>query len=398
MNIVVVAPRLPFPLDKGDRLTVYHLLKYFSQRHQVSLVCFLESEQDSAWVDKVAPFCQRVEILPLRKSRAYLNCMTGLLGRTPLQLQYYADPAMHQTVRRVIQDMKPNLLYAQLIRMGQYIESYDSIARVAAFNLSMTLNHRRLADHASTLSGKLLHSIEYRKLRAFESDFARRFDRVLYISQHDVTAAGPDMPLDKVFINPHGVDCVYFAPDPTVPKRANSLIFTGNMSYTPNVDAALYFYQEIFPLVQARIPDVTLSIVGTDPAPEIRALNQDAAVHVTGRIPDLREYMNRSQVVVAPIRIGAGLQNKVLEGMSMGLPMVATPVANEGIQANDGNNILIANDSRSFAESILGLLDDPDRRTQLGGAARNFIVQNWTWEAHFYNLEQMFVSLVNEKE
>ncbi|RIK42587.1 MAG: hypothetical protein DCC55_08375 [Chloroflexi bacterium] len=397
MNIVVVAPRFPFPLDKGDRLTVFHLLKYFSQRHQVSLICFLEADQDPAWVEKVAPFCARVEVIPLRKLRAYGNCAFGLLSRTPLQIQYYADPNVARAVRSVIDEMKPDLLYAHTIRMGQYIEPYRTYPRVLAMQISMTLNYRRLAERASSWPSKFMFGTEYRKVRAFEAEFARQFDRVLLISKHDLAAIDQATPLDNVFFSPHGVDFTYFAPDPAVQKEPNSLIFTGNMNYAPNVDAALYFYSEIFPFVREQLPVAKLKIVGADPAPEILALKQDAAVQVTGRVPDLRVYMKQACVAIDPLRVGAGLQNKVLEGMSMGLPMVITSIANEGIQAVDQENVFIADSPRAFADCVVTLLTDPRQRQMLGAAARAFILQNWSWEKHFADLEALFHDLVNAK-
>ena len=396
MKLVVVAPRLPYPLDKGDRLTVFHVLKHFSRRHELSLVCFQEPQQDPAWVEKFASYCARVEVVPLRRSRAYLNCLAGLGGRTPLQLRYYADPAMHRAVRKVVDEMQPDLLYAQLIRMGQYIEPYH-VARIVAMNLSMTLNYRRLAEHSSGLK-KILHSLEYRKMRSYEAAFARKFDRVLLISKYDFDAIEQTEPLDNVFFNPHGVDASFFAPDPSVEKLPNSLILTGNMSYGPNVDAATYFCNHILPEVRKQVPDVTLFIVGADPARDVVSLGRVPSVQVTGRVPDLRRFMNQALVAVAPIRIGAGLQNKVLEGMSMGLPMVVTPVANEAIQAVDHEHLLISENASESANCIVRLLKEPARRAQLGAAARRFIVENWSWEKHFSHLETMFVELVNEKE
>jgi len=396
LNIVIVAPRFPFPLDKGDRLTIYHMLRYFSQRHCVSLVCFLEPEQDAEWVEKVEPFCEQVVIVPLNKKRAYANCALGVIGRTPLQMHYYADPAMKQAVRSVIETQRPDLLYAHTIRMGQYIEPYTETPRVLAMQISMTLNYRRLAKQAKGIPSKVFHTLEYRKVRAYEGQFARKFDKVLLISKHDLEAIERDRPVDNVFYSPHGVDFKFFSPDPDVKKEPASLIFTGNMSYAPNVDAARFFYDEILPLVRAEIPDVHWSIVGADPVPEIQAMGETPGITVTGRVPDLRDYMNRAQVAIDPLRVGAGLQNKVLEGMSMGLPMVVTSVANEGIQATDGENILIGDNAQTFADYVVTLLQDAEHRRRLGVAARAFIAENWSWEKHFNDLESMFLSLITE--
>lgn len=398
MKIVVLAPRFPFPLDKGDRLTVFHLLKYLSKDHDVSLVCFMEPDQDPAWVEKVEPFCEHVETVALKSWRAYSNCLLGLMGSTPLQMNYYADPVMTDTVEKLVSDWQPDLVYAHTIRMGQYSQPLDeSLTKILAMQISMTLNYRRLAEHASDPISKFFNNTEYNKVRNFEADFARQFDKVLLISEHDLNAIEQKEPLTNVFFSPHGVDFEYFSPDKSVEKRTNSLIFTGNMNYAPNTDAIQYFYSEVFPLVQQEVPDVELRIVGANDNDAVKALAADPAVTVTGRVPDLREYTNQAQIALAPIRIGAGLQNKVLEGMSMGLPMVVTSVANEGIKAIPEENILIGDTAEQFAKQVVSLLKDEAKRKQIGAAAREFIVEKWSWEKHFGDLEEMFCELVAEE-
>lgn len=396
MKITVVAPRFPYPLDRGDRLTIYHLLKYFAQRHQVSLVCFTKPEQDPSWIQQIRPFCERVELIPLRTWRAVTNSALGFFSTTPLQVNYHRDPAMRRAVHRVIEETEPDLLYGHYIRMGGYVEPYRHLPRVLAMQLSMTLNYRRLAEHPVTPLHKLVYGLEYRRLRRFEAAFARRFDKVLLISAKDLEAINPNPPLDNVFFSPHGVDFDFFQPDGAIQRAEKTLVFTGNMKYMPNVDAALYFCHEILPLVRERVPDVQLNIVGTNPLPEVQALGQLAGVTVTGRVPDLRTYMNRAAVAVAPMRITAGLLNKVLEALSMKLPMVVTPQANEGIRAVDGNHLLVAHNPRDFANKVVHLLESPQRRAELGEAGRAFILREWSWEKHFTDLEEMFIELVEE--
>ena len=394
LNIVVVAPRFPYPLDRGDRITIYNLLRFFSQRHTLSLLCFLEPDQDPDWVDKVKPFCTEVVTVPLSKPRAYANSLLGVADSTPLQVHYYRDPAMTEALDALVARQKPDLLYAHTIRMGQYTESFRDAARVLALQISMTLNYRRLAEQAASPLSKALYELEYRKLRSFEGPYAGKFDKVLLISPHDLKAIEHEPPVDKTFFSPHGVSYDHFMADPSVEKEPGSIIFSGNMGYAPNVDAARYFYEDIFPLIQKQIPNVQWTIVGTDPAPEVSKMADNPAVTVTGRVPDLRDYMNRAQVAIDPLRVGAGLQNKVLEGMSMGLPMVITSVANEGIQAVHGENILIADEPEAFARHVATLFEDVEQRSRLGAAARAFIVEQWSWEKHFEELEAMFTELV----
>lgn len=394
MKIIIVAQRFPYPLDKGDRLTIYHLIKFLSKRHQITLITFKEKSHDPDWDKELTPYCERIENLPHRKWRGLFNCVKGLFDQIPLQIHYTYDPAMSVLIDRLIDEIQPDLLYAHYLRGGYYTESYKNIPRVLAMQLSMTLNYKRLAENSSNWLHKTLYSLEYKRLQKFEPALARRFDRVMLISRRDLAAVKANPPLDNVFFNPHGVDFDYFAPNRDIKKESNSLVFSGNMEYPPNIDGAVRFCKEVLPLIKEKIPDVRFYIVGTSPTPEVLALATDPSVTVTGRVPDLREYMLRAEVAIAPMRITAGLLNKVLEALSMGLPMVATPQANEGIEAGDGSQIIIADNDQIFAEQVIKLLRNPERRNEIGTAGRRFILDKWTWEAHLIDLEKMFVELV----
>jgi len=179
LKIIVVAQRFPYPLDKGDRLTIYHLVKFLSQRHQVTLITFKEPSHDPAWDAKLEPYCERIETLPENRLRSYVNCALGFFDSLPLQVHYNHDPAMVSLVNRIVEETKPDLLYAHYLRMGRYVLPHTQIPRVLAMQLSMTLNYKRLAEHAKNPVQKLFHSTEYKKLVKFEADFARRFETLL---------------------------------------------------------------------------------------------------------------------------------------------------------------------------------------------------------------------------
>jgi polysaccharide biosynthesis protein PslH len=397
VKLVLVAPRFPFPLDKGDRLTVHHLVRHLGARHQVWLACFLEPDQDPAWVDGLRPHCEDVLTLPLSRPRAYLNSARAIVGRTPLQVRYYADPRMHRLVDTLVARVRPDALYAHTIRMGPYTVGHTELPRVLAMQISMTLQYRRLAAETRG-PARRFYDLEYRKLRRFEGPFARRFDRVLLISPHDLRAIERDPPDPaRVVFNPHGVDGVRFAPDPATEKRPGTIVFSGNLAYPPNVDAARWFHAAIWPRVAAAVPSARWDVVGADPVPEVQAMATDPRITVTGRVPDLVPYLDRAEVAIAPVRIGAGLQNKVLEGMAVGLPMVVTTIANEGIQATPGEHLLVADDEERFAAEVVGLLRDPALRARLGTAARSHILAAWSWEHHFADLERVVEGLVAER-
>lgn len=396
MRLMVIAPRFPYPLDKGDRLTVFNLLKHFAQRHRVALVSFVEPGQNlddrrhfEGWVDAIYT-------VPLSRPWAYWRCLRGALSRRPLQTCYYLAPKMAALVSRALDEFQPDLLYAHTIRMGEFPLAHQARPSVLAMQISMTLNYGRLARFTRQPLARLLYGFEYRKVRAYEPWIAGQYDRCLMISPADVQAVGGG--LDNVLISPHGVDFEYFAPGAERAPEPGRIVFTGNMGYAANVDAICYFASRILPLIRAQRPDVRLSVVGTDPAPAVRRLARDPAIEVTGRVPDLRLWLDRAEVAIDPLRIGAGLQNKILEGMAMALPMVITSIANEGIGARANEHVLVADDPGAFAEAVVGLLQDRDRAQTLGREARRFIVENWSWQKHFDELEAELVRLAPDSD
>lgn len=392
MRLLVAAPRFPWPLDKGDRLTVHNLVQHFSRRHSVALVCFLEPGQDPEWVHQLDGVVERLEVVPLGRAGAYGRAALGLASRRPLQVHYYRSPAMARRLRRVIEEFRPDLVYAHTIRMAEYLAERPGPG-ILAMQISMALNYGRLARHARSPWRRAAYRIEARRARGYEPRIAARFDRCLLISEADLAALGSPRPAN-VLINPHGVDFAHFTPSRGAAGEEGRLVFTGNMAYPPNADAVEWFVAEILPRVRREVPGVRLDVVGADPPARVLALAADPAVEVTGRVPDLRPYLERAVVGIDPLRIGAGLQNKVLEGMSMGLPMVVTSIANEGIGAVPGEEVLVADDPAAFAAAVVRLLQDSGLRRSLGERARRAIEQRWSWEAHFSDLESAMLSLV----
>jgi sugar transferase (PEP-CTERM/EpsH1 system associated) len=392
MRILVLAPRFPFPLDKGDRITVFNLVRHFSRLHDVALVTFLEPGQSPADRRHLIDTTDRIATVPLSKRRAYLRALLGMLRGRPLQVGYYSSPQMARKVAQVIEEFQPDIVYSHTIRMAEYLAG-ERLPKVLAMQISMRLNYGRLARFHKSVLRRIVYRIEAWRAGRYEPRIARRFDRCLLISEHDAVALGKPRP-ENILINPHGVDYRFFSSTGAGAEEDGSLVFTGNLAYPPNADAVEWFVAEILPLIRAEVPGVRLSVVGADPLPGVRRLADDPSVEVTGRVPDLRPYLDRAQVALDPLRVGAGLQNKVLEGMSMGVPMVVTAVANEGIGAEPGRHLLVADTPEEFAAAAVALLRDPERRTAMGAHARAFIVEQWSWEKHFDDLEREMCSLV----
>ncbi|MBU1225698.1 MAG: glycosyltransferase [Actinobacteria bacterium] len=392
MRILVLAPRFPYPLDKGDRLTVFNLVRHFSRLHDVALVTFLEPGQDPADRRHLDDAAVRIDTVPLPRWRSYVRAVLGMLRGRPLQVGYYSSSQMRRTVARVIEEFRPDIVYSHTIRMAEYLAG-DPRPKVLAMQISMRLNYGRLARFHKSPVRRLVYRVEAWWAGKYEPKIARRFDRCLLISEHDVAALGTPRPAN-VFINPHGVDSRFFSSTGAGAERDGHLVFTGNMAYPPNADAVEWFVEEILPLVREEVPDARLTVVGADPLPSVLALAADGIIEVTGRVSDLRPYLDGARVAIDPLRVGAGLQNKILEGMSMGLPMVVTSVANEGIGAQPGRDLLVADTPEEFAAAVVTLLHDEAMRTTIGAHARTFIVEKWSWEKHFDDLEREMCSLV----
>ena len=393
MRLLVVTYRIPEDLCTGDRTTVHHLLKYLSQRHEITFVSLIRSMEQYQQTEYVAPYCKRVELVNLPRWRSAVNAAAGFFSQRPLQLSFFHSSEMSRRIRQVVEEEQIDVVYGYHLRSAQYLDRITERPTVLDLKPVQTLNLGRMKRHISNPVRRFLYGSEFRRVRKYEPAVASRLSRCLVISNADRQAIDPQGKLQNVIVNPHGLDPDYFAPNPDEAKMPGRIVFSGNMSYDPNVDAIVHFVDEVYPLIKQIRPHVTLSVVGKNPKPSVSALDRDPSIEVTGFVDDIRPYLNRAEIAVNPLRIGAGLQNKVMEAMSMELPMVMTTVANEGIQSTAGVHAVLADSTTALVSSIVRLLDDAHERTRIGQAARRWILDKWSWERHFQPLEKMLVDL-----
>ncbi len=394
MKILLLSPRMPHPLGKADSMTVYRLIRYFAQRHEIYLACFYSEDSELEHLPELNRFCRVVKCIKLSKWRPVLNMANIKNGKLPLQVLYYLDPSMQKTVDEIMRRYKPDLAYAHLIRMGEYLKDLSGPPRVLAMQISQTLNYRRMIANIPSLTYKALYRLEYNRVRKYEPKITRYFDSCLLISEKDKKALDGHERIENIFYSPHGVDVDFYTNTDNAEKE-NAILFCGVLETPTNMDAVLYFYNQIYPMVKKSVSDVRLYLVGKNPPRAIKSLAQkDPSVIVTGFVKDVRHYYVKARVGVDPLRIGAGLQNKLLIGMSMGQPMVCTSIANEGIQAEPGKEVIIADAPEEFASAVVELLSNPEKAGILANNARKYVEKKWTWEYHFQQLEKHFESLV----
>ena len=393
MKLLVLLSRFPYPLDKGDKLRAYHQLRYLAgQGHEICLLALSDEPVQAAALAAVQPLC-RGGLHLHRLGRAArgrgLARALATAGR-PLQVGYFYDARAQRVVDRLLADFRPDHVYCQLVRMAEYLRAH-------AGRRPMTLDYMdvfsagvaRRAARAPAWQRPVL-ALEARRLAAYEAEAFGWFGQHTVISEQDRQLLAPAQG-GRVRVVPNGIAFEYFRPQPLAPKT-HELVFCGNMGYHPNVDAACFLAEEILPLVQRRHPGARLLVAGTTPAPRVLALARRPGVAVSGWLPDIRAAYAQARVFVAPMRVGTGLQNKLLEALAMHLPCVTTPLANNALRGTPGQHLLVADGAPALAEAVGGLLADPAAAAALAGRGRAFVRQHFGWAAATAPLAQLLAA------
>lgn len=385
MKILYLSARFPFPPDRGDRLTGYHLLRTFSRRHRVTLLSFVDGHEPDGSAQALQPFCERIETVPLSRATSWRNAWLGLASTRPSQVSFYRSRAMQERAAALVADGGYDAVFVQLFRMAPFVQHLRHPLKVLFFadSLALSLARSRAFQPLWKRPG-----VEWERWRVsrFEPAVSRDFRECWVLSdvdRRDLEVRG----CQRVRAVPHGVDDRLFE-QPLGPRPERRAVFLGNLSVPHNVDAAVYLAREIWPQVRARCPDAVLELVGADAVPAVRALHDPPSVVVTGAVPDLLPVWARARVLVAPLRFSAGIQNKVLEAMAAGVPVVTTPPAAEAIGARDGVDIRVGADTEGLARATLDALtapDDPAWRQR----ARGLVRSGFSWEALARRLEDL---------
>jgi len=398
MKLLVVSARPPWPPTMADAMTVDRLVRFLAGRgHQVDLACFVESEAENrALRDGLRDACASIETVVLPRWRSYANTALTLPGHLPMQVQYYRAAEMRRAIERRVADRGYDLVYTHLIRMAEYTRDL-ALPKVLGVQISQALNLGRMIAHSSDPLRKLFYGIETAKVRPYEAEVCADFDRVFLCGPSDIEAIAKTAPVPNAVVCPHGQDVPPLERVRNAKREPGAIVITGVMSTYTNVDAATWFAEKVFPRVEAENPEASFWIVGRNPQRGLRALARPPKVVVTGEVPDVYDWLCRAQVAVAPLRIGAGMQNKVVQALACELPVVATRIANEGIGGQPDEHLLLRDDAETMAETIIDLLQNDAERERLGAAARRFVEANWTWEAHFEKLEGVLFDVAEQR-
>ncbi len=376
-KLLYLVHRIPYPPNKGDKIRSYHLLKHLAQRYDIHLGAFVDDENDWQYEDEVKRLCKECCLVPMNPKAAKLASLSGLFEGEALTLPYYRNRALKSWVDRMLSETKMDRIVVFSSAMAQYVEKSDAL-RIMDF---VDVDSDKWIQYADAKPWPLswLYRREGRLLLDFERKIAESFDASFFVSSHEAALFRSLAPESRNRIHHfnNGVDAEYFSPDRDYanPYREGeeALVFTGAMDYWPNIDAVKWFAREVFPLIRQEKPHARFYIVGSNPAKPVIDLKELAGIAVTGRVNDVRPYLAHARLAVAPLRIARGVQNKVLEALSMAKHVVATQHAMEGIEAAAACHI--ANDAGEFAARILQNLDSGPNP-----AGRDAILVHYDWE------------------
>jgi sugar transferase (PEP-CTERM/EpsH1 system associated) len=390
LRILFVTSRFPHPPLKGDQLRALHQIRRLGERHRITLAYL--SRGPAAAHEALAASCERIVAVPFGPVAMALGLMRGAFSGLPLQASLYETRAMRTTLRLLAADPF-DLVHVQLARMAPYLEE-GVLPRPWVVDLvdalSLGMERRSLEDRGPL---RLVARMEALRLRRYERQLAALADRTVVVSRRDREAIG-DLP--GLCIVPNAVDLEAF-PFADRDREPATIVFSGNMGYFPNANAAVWFCREILPRVRRSRPDARLLIVGSRPARSVRALAQDGAVTVTGRVEDVGSYLRRATVAVVPMRSGSGQQFKILEAMASGAPVVATAAEAAQIGAEHDRELLVADAPLDFAAAVVSLLEDRAKAALLAKRARNLVESRFTWSHSVDALESAYLDALRER-
>jgi len=392
-SLLFLAHRLPFPPNKGDKVRSFHFLRHLAQRYRVYLGAFVDDPADWPHVEALRGLCAEMCIEPIVPWSKRARSAAGLLRGEALTLGYFRSRRLQQWVKEVTGRTRIARAFAFSSPMAQYaLELPD----VRCFIDMVDMDSLKWAEYARRRPWPIsaLYAREAARLLGYERRIAARAEASIFVTREEAGLfcdAAPESAARVVAIG-NGVDSDYFAPSPDFASPFASgespIVFTGVMDYWPNVDAVSWFTREVLPMIRKRDASARFYVVGMNPDAVVRALASDPAVVVTGRVGDVRPYLQHARVVVAPLRVARGIQNKVLEAMAMAKPVVVTPPMAAGMSARPGVELEVASAAAEFAAKAL-LLMEPDAANRMGADARARVLLDYAWSASYARLDDL---------
>ena len=391
MKILFLANRVPYPPYRGDKLKIFNLAKRLKDRHEIYLLTFAQTQEDLGYKGELEKIFKEVHFIYLPRWRSAINCLSGLWDPKPLQVLYFQSAAMAKRLSSLLAQHKFDAVHVQHLRMSPYMAQNKSLPRILDLPDAFSLYWERRKTIKRGLATTIFENIEQRRVFRYER-ILKEYEMSLVCSQEDLDYLKKMHGNANLHLLPNGVDMGTFAAGNHDYSHNTTILFTGNMDYAPNVDAVGYFTESILPLIREKLPEVKFVIAGQRPVKKVSDLACDY-ITVTGFVKDLSAMYNSASIVVAPLRFGAGTQNKVLEAMAMGIPVVCSNIGFGGLGIKSGDGAVMQTDPVAFAKSVVDILLSEQERRRIGGEGVRIIKTKFDWDAIAKTLEGYFTAI-----
>ncbi len=386
MRILWLKTELLHPIDKGGKIRTYQMLKELSRNHHITYLTLDDGTADLDAVELAQEYAHDVVTVPHKVSpkfspRFYFEIAGNMVSTLPYFMEKYRSPQMQTEISRCLANSRPDVLVCDFLQASINLPDAVDVPTVLFQHNVEAMIWRRHADVASNRLKRAFMNIQWKRSVRYESETCNKFDSVVAVSKEDAEVFRRDYQVPNVFDIPTGVDTEFFARRKEQISTRPNIVFTGSMDWLPNNDGIGWFIKEILPSIRQQVPEVTLTVVGRDPLPELTEIaRRDTSIIITGRVPDVRPYMEDAAVYVVPLRIGGGTRLKIYEAMSMGLPVVSTTIGAEGLPLLDGEELLLCDKTEEFAKTVAELLSAPQSAMSFAKRGSARVRQNFSWK------------------
>jgi sugar transferase (PEP-CTERM/EpsH1 system associated) len=384
-TLVFIASRFPYPLEKGDKLRAFNLLKGLSKTHQIHLIALSNEDIKESWYNEVKPFTSEITVHKLNPILQWIRIIFCLFTNQPFQLAYFTSLKIKRKIKKQLAALAPDHIFCQMIRPAEYVKNYHHCNKTIDYMDTLSVGMERRAQKAPWAT-RWIYKMEALRLKEYEQRIFNYFEFQTMISQQDVHyIAHPDQ--RKIHVIPNGIDTDFFHPVKGS-EAPFDLVFVGNLSYAPNIDAMQWFAAHVL----KHEPNWRLLIAGANPSGAfIQSLKKYPNISVEGWQPDIRTAYARGKVFIAPMQIGTGMQNKLLEAMAMGIPCITTPLASEALAVVSGEDLLVARNAEEFLEHIRFLLKNQEKAEVIGSQGRTRVKKIYSWEGAISALDALLI-------
>ena len=385
MRILWLKTEFLHPVDKGGKIRTYNMLKELKREHHITYLTLDDGAATATARASADEYCHELVSIPHRQREKftpgfYAELGLNLISPQPYAIKKYESATMRREVTERARTGAFDVLICDFLAPALNVPSNLPCPAVLFQHNVEAMIWKRHYEVQTNPVKKLYLYQQWRKMRRFEGSMCRNFDSVIAVSREDSEMMEQEYGVDKVFDVPTGVDIDFFRPTGQEKREPNNLVFTGSMDWLPNEDAIRYFTERILPIIRRSVPDVSLTVVGRNPYPSLLELSkQQPSIRVTGRVDDVRPYMEKAAAYVVPLRIGGGTRLKIYEAMAMEKPVISTSIGAEGLPLRDGAELLLADTAESFAAAVVKALSNPSLAASLERQAAAYVRENFSW-------------------